>query len=254
MRHVGHFGLALALAALPACARCQAADAAPLQVHGATTVIRLLKPHQAELEQAAGGAVALVGNGAGRGLQDVLEGAADIACIPALEAIWPALPPELRGRHQQAELTVRCIGSCPIRVIVNRQNPIASLTAAQAVGLFSGTIGNWHEVGGVDAPVLVVLAFPGDGTRLSAQHELLKDAPYAANARTIQLSPQVPAAIAQLAGGIAVISDANLGDGVKVVPVDAALSFSINLACRTGAPGAVQQVIAAAATELAAKP
>jgi len=39
---------------------------------------------------------------------------------------------------------------------VNEQNPVHELTTEQLRGIFSGSISNWKEVGGADAPVRVL--------------------------------------------------------------------------------------------------
>lgn len=44
----------------------------------------------------------------------------------------------------------------PILILVNRENSIENLSIEQARGIFSGKIVNWNEVGGDDAPIVVV--------------------------------------------------------------------------------------------------
>ena len=52
-----------------------------------------------------------------------------------------------------------------IAVIVNNVNPVTDLTLEQIKGLADGTITNWKEVGGADAPVVFVGREAGSGTR-----------------------------------------------------------------------------------------
>ena len=47
-------------------------------------------------------------------------------------------------------------GADRIVVITHKDNPVRTLTADQLRGIFSGRIENWKEVGGVDAPVMIV--------------------------------------------------------------------------------------------------
>jgi ABC-type phosphate transport system substrate-binding protein len=44
----------------------------------------------------------------------------------------------------------------PILILVNENNPISNLDSAQVRAIFRGEITNWKEVGGEDAPVVVV--------------------------------------------------------------------------------------------------
>lgn len=48
------------------------------------------------------------------------------------------------------------VGKDVVKVIVNKDNPVKSLTKEQAKGIFTGRITNWKDVGGKDAPVIVV--------------------------------------------------------------------------------------------------
>jgi len=48
------------------------------------------------------------------------------------------------------------VGKDVAKVIVNKENPVKSLTKEQAKGIFTGKIINWKDVGGKDAPVIVV--------------------------------------------------------------------------------------------------
>ena len=52
-----------------------------------------------------------------------------------------------------------------IAVIVNNENGVTDLTLEQIKGLANGTITNWKEVGGADAPVVFVGREAGSGTR-----------------------------------------------------------------------------------------
>jgi phosphate transport system substrate-binding protein len=56
----------------------------------------------------------------------------------------------------QAALQVVEIGTNKTVVLLHPSNPVASLTKEQLKGLFTGKIENWRQVGGNDAPVLVV--------------------------------------------------------------------------------------------------
>ena len=44
----------------------------------------------------------------------------------------------------------------PVLILVNKENPVENLSVEQARGIFSGEIKNWKELGGDDAPIVVV--------------------------------------------------------------------------------------------------
>ncbi len=44
-----------------------------------------------------------------------------------------------------------------VSIIVHKNNPVKSLSNAQVVGIFTGKIINWKKIGGLDAPIDVIL-------------------------------------------------------------------------------------------------
>lgn len=52
-----------------------------------------------------------------------------------------------------------------IAIVVNKENPVTDLSLEQIKGLADGTITNWSEVGGNDAPVVLIGREAGSGTR-----------------------------------------------------------------------------------------
>jgi len=59
-----------------------------------------------------------------------------------------------------------------IALIVNPANTVKDLTKEQLTSIYTGAITNWSEVGGADAPIVVVSREDGSGTR-TAIEELL---------------------------------------------------------------------------------
>jgi phosphate transport system substrate-binding protein len=239
--------LLTALIAVPA--RLAAADAT-LRVHGSSSLMKLLKPKQADLEQAIGAKLELVGNGVGRGLQDLLDGSADLAAVNDLDSSWKALPADEQAHHAQADYQVSLVTATTLQVIINRDNPLAALTPDQLTGLLTGTIHNWHEIGGNDVPVVVVLPFPGDGARVYVQKVVLKDAAFTPEAKVLQLASQQPPTVAQLPGGVSVLSALNVTSQVKAVPVGMDLALPLDLVCAAQATDLEKRFIAAATAAL----
>ncbi len=52
-----------------------------------------------------------------------------------------------------------------VGIIVNPRNRVRTLTQAQVVGVFSGEITNWKDVGGMDGPIDVYTRDEASGTR-----------------------------------------------------------------------------------------
>lgn len=61
-----------------------------------------------------------------------------------------------------------------VALVVNPKNTITKLDLAQTSDIFSGKIKNWKEVGGVDAPISIVIRNDKSGTQDYFQNHILK--------------------------------------------------------------------------------
>lgn len=92
--------------------------------------------------------------GSGSGIQAVQEGRCDIGL--SSRNLKDDEAKDLKG-------TVVAIDG--IAIIVNPQNPITDLTVEQIASLYKGEITNWEEIGGYDAPVVLIGREAASGTR-----------------------------------------------------------------------------------------
>ncbi len=103
--------------------------------------------------------------GSSQGIADARRGTADIGM--ASRAL----------RDEESDLDAHTIAMDGITMIVHRDNPVASLTDDQIIGIFTGRIGNWRDVGGSDALITVANKADGRATLdLFLSHFLLKSA------------------------------------------------------------------------------
>lgn len=124
-----------------------------LVVTGSSTVAPLAgEMGQRHESQQADVQVDVQSGGSSRGIADVRSGMADIGMISR------DLTPE------EQDLTTHVIAQDGITVIVHESNPITSLTDREIVGIYAGEIENWQEVGGEDAPIVVVNKADGRAT------------------------------------------------------------------------------------------
>ncbi len=82
-----------------------------------------------------------------------------IQAVISGEAQLGALVKGLSKTQQEANPDLRTI---PVAIdglvlVVNASNPVTNITKAQVVGLFSGEIANWKDLGGADAAILPVV-------------------------------------------------------------------------------------------------
>lgn len=92
--------------------------------------------------------------GSGSGIQAVGEGRCDIGLSSR----------DLKD-EEKSELSETVIAIDGIAIIVNPENQISDLTIEQIAALYKGEITNWNEVGGSDAPVVLIGREAASGTR-----------------------------------------------------------------------------------------
>jgi phosphate transport system substrate-binding protein len=90
--------------------------------------------------------------GSGKGIQALLEGKTSLA-----GASRP-----LKEEEKRQKLIGTTIGYDAIAIFVHASNPIANLSKEQLKGIFTGSIKNWKEVGGKDAPITPNTEIQGD--------------------------------------------------------------------------------------------
>jgi len=151
--------------------------------------------------------------GSSRGVSDARQGVADIGMVSrALKDKEKDLQPFMIARD----------GVC---LILQADNPVASLTDPQVVDIYTGKIDNWKQVGGPDAPIVVVNKAEGHSTlELFLKYFKLKNADVQPdvvigdNEQGIKTVAGNPYAIGYVSIGTADY-DAGHGVAIKLLPV-----------------------------------
>ncbi|MBI5380266.1 MAG: substrate-binding domain-containing protein [Opitutae bacterium] len=212
---ISHVSLSLSVAfALALSASAQTV----LRFAGATTLEKAIKPIAGAIGQTHKVTIELVPNGAGRGLEDLVAGKAQVAMLAgSLTNFAAQINGKKPGTIDPEKLKVHPLFEMGAVVIVHPSNPVASLTHEQIRGLFSGKITNWKEVGGPDTPVLIVISAPSDGVRSVVTEKIMADTAYAATARMFQTSPEMNKVVAQVPGAVAMLSEKNAAPEVRAI-------------------------------------
>lgn len=122
-------------------------------ITGSSTVAPLVSEIGKRFEtKHAGTRIDVQTGGSSRGIADARTGVVDIGMVSR------ELKPE------EKDLTPFTIALDGISVIVHKTNPIAALSDAQIVDIYTGKITNWKSVGGKDAPITVVNKAEGRST------------------------------------------------------------------------------------------
>lgn len=132
---------------------------------GAAPTENVLKPAEAAFEKATGLDLSITASGPKQAFIDLERGSVDAAAAGLSFDDWIALlKKEGIAVADPAIYKPVIIGKDKVIVIVHKDNPIAKLSKDQLIGIFTGKTTNWKEVGGKDAPVLVVWGGLTQGT------------------------------------------------------------------------------------------
>lgn len=115
-----------------------------------------------------------------------------------------------------------------IAVVVDPANTAIGLNKEQLIGIYTGEIKNWSEVGGNDAPIVVVGREAGSGTR-GAFEEILKIEDACAYANELDSTGAVMAKVASTPGAIGYVSLDVINDTVIALPLEGVEATAENI-------------------------
>jgi phosphate transport system substrate-binding protein len=146
-------GVAVLLLAATGCKSEKSGQASKLTLTGSSTIAPLMSEVAKRFEaQNPGFRVDVQTGGSSRGSSDARQGLADIGMVSR------DLKPE------ESDLDAHAVALDGVAVIVHGSNPISTLTDEQVVSIYTGKITNWKDVGGADAPIVVVNKAEGRST------------------------------------------------------------------------------------------
>mgnify|MGYP003055460756 FL=1 len=149
--------------------------------------------------------------GSGAGIEAVSNGTADIGNSSR----------NLKDEEKANGVTENIVAIDGIAVVVDPANTVEDLTKDQLTSIYDGTVTNWKDVGGNDAPIVVVGREAGSGTR-GAFEELLKLEDACKYSNELDSTGAVMAKVASTPGSIGYVSLDVLDDTVKALKLDGA--------------------------------
>ncbi len=147
--------------------------------------------------------------GSGAGIEAVNNGTADIGNSSR----------NLKDEEKAAGAVENIVAIDGIAVCVDPANTVTGLTKDQLINIYNGTTTNWSEVGGADAPIIVVGREAGSGTR-GAFEELLGLEDACKYANELDSTGAVMAKVASTPGAIGYVSLDALDDSVVALALD----------------------------------
>ncbi len=182
-----------------------------ISASGSTALLPLLKPAQeAFQDKYKDVTVNVAGGGSFTGMNQVAEGSVDIGDSDV------NLPDEYKDKG----LVDHKVVVEPFVFIVDKANKVDNLTKDQVIGILTGKITNWQEVGGDDQKITLIHRAKSSGSRATISDVVLKGANFTDDAVIQDSNGAVRAAIASTPGAIGYVDAPYADDSVKVLKFD----------------------------------
>ncbi|MDZ5254222.1 phosphate ABC transporter substrate-binding protein [Clostridium sp. LIBA-8841] len=149
--------------------------------------------------------------GSSAGIKNAMDGVSQIGMASR----------DLKPEEKQAGLKEVEIAYDGIALITNKNNPVKDLTIAQIKDIYTGKITNWKDVGGKDAPIVVVSREDGSGTRDAFQEIVgFKAEELTVNSQISDGSGNIKSLVGGNENAIGYISFSYVDDTVSALKVD----------------------------------
>ena len=125
----------------------------------------------------------------------------------------------LKDEEKEAGAVENIVAIDGIAVVTDPANTVSGLTKDQLISVYKGEVKNWSELGGEDAPIVVIGREAGSGTR-GAFEELLDVADKCTYASELDSTGAVMAKVASTPGSIGYVSLDVLDDTVKALKLE----------------------------------
>jgi len=186
---------------------------------GSTSMEKLVKALQetfAEVQPDIAVTAEFVGSGAG--IEQVLSGTVDIGNSSR----------NLKEAEKESGAVENIVAIDGIAMVVDIENEVADLSQEELAAIYTGEVTNWSEVGGADAPIVVIGREAGSGTR-GAFEEILGIEEQCKYATELDSTGAVMAKVSATPGAIGYVSLDVLNDTVKAVALEGVEATAENI-------------------------
>lgn len=142
--------------------------------------------------------IQVTGGGSGTGIAALINGTTDLA-NSSRKIKKEEIESAKRSGHKLKEYRVAMDA---IAVVVHKDNPIEALSLRQLLGIYTGHIDNWKQLGGKDLPIMRYSRESNSGTYLFFKEHVLKDMDYAADCQNLPGTAAVADAVSKDPKGV----------------------------------------------------
>jgi len=142
-----------------------------IQIKGSDTMVNLGQAWAEKyMEKNPEKFIAVTGGGSGTGLSSLISGTCDIA-MSSRNIKEKEVDLARKNGIGPYEIKVALDG---LAVVVNPKNPVSKLTIDQLGAIFTGKISNWKDVGGKNAPIVILSREVNSGTHVYFKEHVLR--------------------------------------------------------------------------------
>ena len=182
-----------------------------ISASGSTALLPLLKPAQEAFQaKYKDVSINIAGGGSFTGMNQVAEGSVDIGDSDV----------NLPAEYKDKGLVDHKIVVEPFVFIVDKANKVDNLTKDQVIGILTGKIKNWKDVGGEDQKITLIHRAKSSGSRATISDVVLKGQEFTDDAVIQDSNGAVRAAIASTPGAIGYVDAPYADDNVKILKFD----------------------------------
>lgn len=195
-----------------------------IEIKGSDTLLQLVSNlAEAYGEEHPDGRISVTGGGSGAGIAALINGEIHVA-----DASRPIKEAEIAMAEERGiEVSEFIIARDMLSVITHADNPITELTRDEVSSIYQGTIKNWQEVGGEDAPITLYGRQSTSGTYVFFMEEVVQGE-YAATMRNMEGNQAILDAVRRDQTGIGYVGIGYIIDeegatvsGINVLPIGA---------------------------------
>src|SRR2546423_7212784 len=207
--------IAVALTVLAfASANC-AADK-PITVKGSDTMVLLGQRWAEKFMNANHGAVIMVtGGGSGTGIAALINGTTDIC--ESSRSMKPEEKQQIQDKYHSPVVEIP-VAKDGLSVYVDETNPVRSLSIDQLRDVYLGTVTNWKQLGGRDAPVILYGRENSSGTYGFFKEHVLQNKDFSSRLQTLPGTTAVVNAVSKDMNGVG-YGGAAYAKGVRAIGI-----------------------------------
>lgn len=182
-----------------------------ISASGSTALLPLLKPAQEAFQaKYKDVSINIAGGGSFTGMNQVAEGSVDIGDSDV----------NLPAEYKDKGLVDHKVVVEPFVFIVDKANKVDNLTKDQVIGILTGKIKNWKDVGGEDQKITLIHRAKSSGSRATISDVVLKGQEFTDDAVIQDSNGAVRAAIASTPSAIGYVDAPYADDSVKILKFD----------------------------------